>query len=85
MDAHNYARLASLLSAERQVVATALARFRTHDIGTDWRGRTRHEAHLAVELAVDTCTNTLATLDDAEREALRLWREALTASSPLGM
>ena len=85
MDAHDYARLASLLSAERNAVTTALARFRGHDIGTQWRGRARHEAHLAVEAAIDTCVRTLATLDEAEREALRLWREALTVSSPLGM
>ena len=85
MDAHDYARLASLLSAERHAVTAALARFRAHDIGTDWRGRTRHEAHLALESAIDTCIRTLATLDEAESEARRLWREALSQSSLLGI
>jgi len=34
---------------------------------------------------VETCVRSLAVLDDAEREALRLWRAALATNNPLGV
>jgi hypothetical protein len=85
MDAHDFARLASLVAAERSSVDAALGRFRTHRIGLEWRGRSRHQAEASHHLAVETCVRSLAALDDAEREALRLWRAALAASNPLGV
>jgi hypothetical protein len=85
MDAHDFARRASLVAAERSVVKAALARFRAHQIGPDWRGRDRNQADSARESATQACTRALAALDDAEREALRLWRAALAATHPLGM
>ena len=84
MDAHEYARLASLVSAERSRVAEALVRFRAHQLGSDWRGHSRRQAEAAHQAAVETCQRSLAALDDAEGEALRLWRVALVASHPLG-
>jgi len=85
MDAHDFARLAALVAAERSTVDAALGRFRLHHIGLDWRGRSKHQAEAAHHLAVETCARSLAALDDAEREALRLWRAALATSNPLGV
>lgn len=85
MDAHDFARLASLVATERAAVHAALARFQTYHIGSDWRGRSRQHAEAAYENAVDACAKSLTALDDAEREALRLWREALAATNPLGL
>jgi hypothetical protein len=85
MDAHDFARLASQVSQERTVINTALAVFRSHHVGSDWRGLSRQQAELAREAAVEACARSLAALDDAEREALRLWREALRATSLLGV
>lgn len=85
MDAHDYARLASLVSAERSVVNAALARFRGFDIGTDWRGRSRAVAEAAKDDAIAAATHSLRELDNAEAEALRLWRAALAATHPLGV
>jgi hypothetical protein len=85
MDAHDFARLAALIAAERSTVDAALVGFRAHRIGLDWRGRSRHQAEFAHHLAVETCVRSLAVLDDAEREALRLWRAALATNNPLGV
>ncbi len=85
MDAHDYARLASLLSAERSVVNAALARFRGFDIGPDWRGRSRSQAEAAKDDAIAAATHSLRELDNAEADALRLWRAALAATHPLGV
>jgi hypothetical protein len=84
MDAHDYARLASLVAGERSAVATALARFRTHHLGNDWRGRSRAQAEAAHQSAIEATVRSLGALDDTEREALRLWRAALSATHPLG-
>jgi len=85
MNAHDYARLASLLAGERSVVEAALARFRTHHIGSDWRGRSRQQAEAAHQLAMEWCERSLVALDNAESEALRLWRAALADTQPLGV
>jgi hypothetical protein len=85
MDAHDYASLASLAAAERSAVHTALARFRAHHIGPDWRGLSRARADTARDVAIDAATRSLTALDEVEREALRLWRAALAATNPLGM
>jgi hypothetical protein len=84
MDAHDYARLASLLAYERSAVAAALARYQTHHIGTDWRGHTRNQADAAHDAAINTCRRSLVALDEAEAEARRLWRAALSESHLLG-
>jgi hypothetical protein len=84
MEAHDLARLATLVAAERSAIATALVRFRTHHLGSNWRGRSRSQAEAAHQVAIDTCHMALAALDDAEQEALRMWRAALAATNPLG-
>jgi hypothetical protein len=85
MDAHDYARLASLVAAERVALHAALARFQTHDIGHDWRGPSRHQAEVSHQAATEACHASLSALDDAEDEARRLWREALACTNPLGV
>jgi hypothetical protein len=85
MDAHDYARVASLVAAERQVVGAALARFRTHNISPDWRGHSSFQANAASDAASDTCQRSLVALDDAEWQARLMWRAALTATHPLGL
>jgi len=85
MEAHEYAQLASLVAGERSAVASALARFHTHYIGDDWRGRSRAQAEAAHASAIEATMRSLRALDDTEREALRLWRAALTITHPLGV
>ncbi len=85
MDGQDFARLAAVVGQERSTVTTAVALFATHHIGSDWRGNTRQQAELAREGAIEACSRALSALDDAQREALRLWREALAAPHLLGV
>jgi hypothetical protein len=85
MDAHDFARLASLVVQERQTVNAALARFQTHTIGLGWRGLSRQQAESSRELAIEVAILSLAALDEAEQEAIRLWRAALVSAHPLGV
>ena len=85
MDAHDWARLASLVAAERSAVSAALARFRTHHIGSEWRGRSRNQANAASDAAMEACHQALAALSEAEDEARRMWRAALADTHYLGV
>ena len=85
MDAHDWARLASLVAAERSEVSAALGRFRAHHIGSEWRGRSRNQATAASDAAIETCLRSLAALDDAEGEVRRMWRAALADTHFLGV
>jgi predicted alpha/beta-hydrolase family hydrolase len=85
MDAHDYARLASLLADERSAVGAALARYETHQIGTHWQGRTRHQAGIATNAAIEACHRSLSALAEAETEARRLWRRAIADGHFLGV
>ena len=85
MDAHDWARLASLVAAERSAVSTALARFRTQHIGSEWRGPSRNQANAASDAAMEACHRALAALDDAEDDARRRWRAALADTHFLGV
>lgn len=85
MDAHDWARLVSLLAAERSAVSAALERFRTHHIGGQWRGQSRNRANAASEAAMDACYRSLAAIDDAGDEARRMWRAALSDQHFLGV
>ena len=85
MDAQDFARLASLVAGERSTVAYALARFRSHHIGDGWLGLSRKQAEVSYDEAIRTIMSALDALDDAEREARHLWREALATTHLLGV